>query len=67
MEYAGGMRREGGDYQWAALGLGDGARVSDHGLMALVKSVEIAQCDNRVPQMLGNRPVARQPLHGAGL
>jgi hypothetical protein len=32
-----------------------------------VKPVEIPQCNHRIPEIIRNRSVARQPLHDRGL
>ena len=48
------MGVEGGDNGWPALGSGPGDGLADHGLVALVEAVEIAQREDRAAVGFGN-------------
>ena len=61
------MRIEGRDDQRAAGLAGERLRPRHHRLVAPVEPVEIAQRHHAAAQMIGQSPVARQPLHEAGL
>ena len=66
LEVAHRMRVEGGDDHRPALveAAGDGA--ADDRLVAQVKAVEIAEREDASAQLLGDRLVEGQPLHGGG-
>ena len=60
------MRIESGDDAGPALAARPGQRLADHGLMAEVEAVEIAQREDRAAQGIGDGLAVIEADHGAG-
>ena len=57
------MRIEGGDNRRTALFARPANRFPDHRLMAAMKTVKVAQCQNGAPQVIGNRGAGIEANH----